>query len=66
MRPWRGSYRKWTTRYSDGGSEDAGLRAASDGHAVCRPLAIGRSSSGTERVARRLKQIKHFGGSLCS
>jgi hypothetical protein len=39
MQPWRGSYRKWTTRYSDGCCESAGLRAAGDGHAVCRPWA---------------------------
>ena len=66
MRRWHGSYKKWTTRFSDGCFRDRRLTPAGDGHAICRLWAIGRSSSGIERVARLLKQYSVLGAACAA
>ena len=54
MQRWRGSYRRWTTRYSDGPSRSAGLMAGDDGHAARGHGAIGRISLQKPSVLRIL------------
>ena len=60
MRRWRFSYRRWTTRCSDGPSQSASLMAGDDGHAVCGHGAIGPISLQKASVLRTLFINKDF------